>query len=299
MPEQTLARHLETMSQLRSGKTETSIGFETDKDWHRKAAVASKMAEEQDRSMNGGAENKSQAWNHDQDLTLLAKVEGHLNDADKKKYVYVKDIIWREVMFDDFDEHEVQRRWNSLTSKVRKLRTAKEILEDTKTKVSDQNANRKRKRDDGDSRQPKMPKTAFLLFCEEKRSHFAAKYPTLNSKELMGKLAKKWQKLSDEKKERYKEIYLENRQQYEHDLTQYFVDNNPEEKPPRTAFDIWSEVKSQEIKKSRPDILEKKLNRKLKKYWERLEDKEIWEKKAKMETDKFIRKMKKKFVNKL
>ena len=68
--------------------------------------------------------------------------------------------------------------------------------------VSDQKTNRKRKRDEADSRQPKMPKTAFLLFCEEKRLHFAAKYPTLNSKELMVELAKRWRTLSDEKKER-------------------------------------------------------------------------------------------------
>ena len=234
--------------------------------------------------------NKFHAWSHDKDLALLAKVESHLNDADQKKNVYVKDIIWREVTFGDFDEHEVQRRWKSLTAKVRKLRTAKEILVDAKTKVS----SRKRKRDEGDSREPKMPKTAFLLFCEEKRLHLAAEYPTLNGKELTVKLGKRWRKLSDEKKERYKEIYLENRQQYELDLTQYFLDHNPEEKPPRTAFDIWSEVKSEEIKKSHPDILEKKLNKKLKKYWERLEDKEIWEKKAKMKSDKFIRNMRKK-----
>lgn len=260
----------------------------------KKLAVASKMAEEQKRSVNGGENAKSQAWTHDQDLTLLDKVESHLSDVHQKKNVYVKDITWREVMFDDFDEHEVQKRWTSLTANVRKLRTAKEILDDARTKVSDQNANRKRKRDEGEPRQPKMPKTSFFLFCEEKRSHLAAKHPTLNSKELMAKMAKRWQKLSDEKKERYKEIYLENRQQYEHDLTQYFVDNNPEEKPPRTAFDIWSQVMSQEIKKSRPDISERKLNKKLKKYWERLEDKEVWQKKSKLETDNFIRRMKKK-----
>ena len=74
----------------------------------KKLALASKMA-------------TAKGWSHDQGLTLLFKVEGHLNDADQKKSVYVKDITWREVMFDDFDEREVQKRWNCLTAKVRKL----------------------------------------------------------------------------------------------------------------------------------------------------------------------------------
>ena len=29
-------------------------------------------------------------WSHERGETLLAKVEGHLNDADQKKHVYVK-----------------------------------------------------------------------------------------------------------------------------------------------------------------------------------------------------------------
>jgi len=252
------------------------------------------MADAEGKSVNGVVEQKSQSWNHEHDLQLLAKVEEHLADSGETKDMYIKDINWKKVMFEGHDEHEVQKRWNTLTSKIRKMRTAKEVLEDVKKKVADQKENRKRKSDDRDPALPKMPMTAYLLFSEQKRRRLAEKYPTLGGTELRGKITKKWQKLPQEKKEKYKEIYRENRQKYEHDLLQYFVDHNPEEKPPKTAFDLWSEAKAAEIRKDRPDISEKKLKKKLAKYWDRLEEKAEWDKKAKKEVDKFLRKMKKK-----
>lgn len=248
------------------------------------------MADVQSVNVNGISERKSPAWSHEEDLRLLEKVEEYLDNVEN---VFVKDIVWGEVAFDSYNEHDVQKRWRALTSKIRKIRTAKEILKDTKKKVSEnKETSKKRKREE--SLQPKKPKTGYLLYCEEKRPRLAEKYSTLSATEVMKKVAKKWQKLSDEKKEKYKEMFRENRQQYERDLTQYFVEKNPEETPPRSAFDLWSLKKAAEIKKSRPDISEKKLQKKLKKYWERLEEKEEWEQKAKKETEKFIKKMKKK-----
>lgn len=252
------------------------------------------MADAAEKEVNGIVGQKSHSWSHEQDLKLLEKVEKHLDGATETKNIFIKDIVWNKVKFDGFDEHEVQKRWNTLTSRIRKMRTAKEVLEDAKRKVADQKDSRKRKRDETDPTLPKMPLTAYLIFCEERRPRMAEKYSTLGSKQLMAKLAKKWRKLSEEKKEKYKEMYREKRQKYEHDLTQYFVEHNPDETAPKTAFDLWAETKATEMKKSRPDISEKKLKKKLNKYWERLEDKEQWEKKAKKEVDKFIKRMKKK-----
>ena len=278
------------MSQLRAEKgTGTSPG--RGKDWSRnQSGDACKMADAQSANMNGISEQKSPVWSHEEDLKLLEKVAEYLDDVEN---VFVKDIVWGEVAFDGYNEHDVQNRWRALTSKIRKIRTAKEILEDTKKKVSEKKqTSKKRKREE--SSQPKRPITAYLLYCEEKRPRFAEKYSTLSATELTKKMAKKWQRLSDEKKAKYKEMYRENRQRFERDIFQYFVEKNPEETPPRSAFDLWSFEKAAEIKKSRPDISEKKLQKKLKKYWERLEEKEEWEQKAKKETEKFIKKMSKK-----
>ena len=92
----------------------------------------------------GISEEKSPAWSHEDDLKLLEKVEEHLNNVEN---VFVKDIVWGEVAFDSYNKDDVQRRWKALTSKIRKVRTAKEILEDTKKKVSEnKKTTKKRKR---------------------------------------------------------------------------------------------------------------------------------------------------------
>jgi len=242
---------------------------------------------------------KAKVWTQDQELTLLQNMENHLQSTERVRDIYVKDIVWSKIAFEDFDEHDVHKRWNALTSKIRKMRTAKEILEDAKIKVADKEddvKSRKRKRDDKDPAFPKTPLTSYLIFCEEKRPRLAQQYANLSSKELTTKLAKKWQKLSDQKKQKYQDIYWENRKKFDHDITQYFIEHYPDEKPPKTAFELWSESKEKEMKKDRPDMSQKKLNKKVKKYWEKLEEseKEKWEKKAKREVTRYIKKMKKK-----
>ena len=260
---------------------------------------ASKMAAVNGENVVEETKAKAKVWTQDQELKLLQNVENHLQNSERVKDIYVKDIVWSKIAFEDFDEHDVHKRWNALTSKIRKMRTAKEILEDANIKVADKEndvKSRKRKRDDKDPAFPKTPLTSYLIFCEEKRPRLAQQYANLSSKELTTKLAKKWQKLSDQKKQKYQDIYWENRKKFDHDITQYFIEHYPDEKPPKTAFELWSESKEKEMKKDRPDMSQKKLNKKIKKYWEKLEEseKEKWEKKAKREVTRYIKKMKKK-----
>ena len=291
------ARHLETrMSQL-----PCTVGPGTEHQRPRRVfgMSASKMAAVNGENVVEETKAKTRGWSRDEELTLLQNVENHLQSSERGKDIYVKDIAWGKIAFGEFDEDDVHRRWNALTSKIRKMRTVNEILEDTKLKVAEKDdsvKSRKRKRDDKDPAFPKTPLTSYLIFCEEKRPRLAQKYTDLGSKELMTKLAKKWQKLSDQKKQKYQDIYVENRKKFDHDITQYFIEHYPDEKPPKTAFNLWSESKEKEIKKDRPDISEKKLKKKVKKYWEKLEDseKEHWEKKAKSEVSKYIKRMKKK-----
>lgn len=263
---------------------------------------ASKMAAVNGKNVVDESEDKKTVWTHDTERTLLQNVQSYLESAGESKVIFVKDIAWGEIAFGGFDEDDVHKRWNTLTSKIRKMRTAKEILEDAKLKLADRmekedNAkSRKRKREDKDSAVPKMPLTSYFIFCEQKRPRLAQKYTEMNSKDLAVKLSKKWKKISEEKKQKYQDIYVENKKKYDQEIVQYYLKLYPDEKPPKTAFDVWSHKKKEEIKKERPDISEKKMNKKLTKFWEKLEDgeKEQWQKKAKTEVDKYIRKMKKK-----
>ncbi|KAL9961424.1 hypothetical protein ACROYT_G030361 [Oculina patagonica] len=250
------------------------------------------MAAENGENVVDETKEKTPVWTNEKELTLLQNVQSHLESVGDSKSIYVKDIAWDEIAFGGFDEDDVHKRWNTLTSKIRKMRTAKEILEDAKVKMADKmekkdNAtSRKRKRED--SALPKMPLTTYFIFCEQKRPRLAEKHTELNSKELAVKLSKKWKKLSEEKKQKYHDIYVENKKKYDQEILQYYLKLYPDEKPPKTAFDVWSHKKKEEIKIERPDISEKKMNKKLTKYWEKLEDgeKEQWQKKAKTEVDK-------------
>lgn len=249
---------------------------------------------------NGEHEDETKVWTRDKEQKLLENVKFQLERAgvDTGKYIYVKDIEWDKVAFGDFDSNDVHKRWNTLTSNIRKLRTAREILEDAKLKVAakmEKEESRKRKRDDKSSGLPKAPLTSYFIFCEEKRPRLARKHSNLGSKELAKKLAKKWQKISLEKKKKYQDIYAENKKKYDQEMVQYYSKLYPDSKPPRTAFDLWSEKKQEDLKKERPDISQKKMNKKLTKYWEKLEDvdKEEWSKKSKAEMHKYIKKMKK------
>jgi len=131
----------------------------------------------------------------------------------------------------------------------------------------------------------------LIFFSWKKKPRVAAKHPSLSILEIAAKVGKKWREMSEDEREKYKAIYRENKEQYDRDLAQYFLENNPGVTPPKTAFELWSKGKAKELKDSRPDIPEKKLNKKLKKYWESLEDKEDWERKAKKETEKFLKRM--------
>ena len=257
--------------------------------------MASKMAAVNGESVRDESQEESSTWTHEKELKLFEKVDEYLADGEERKEIYVKDIKWSDIAFDNFTTDEVHKRWRILTLRVRKMRNAKEILEDAKQRAVDKHANsgsRKRKIDDA---LPKAPLSAYLLFSKERRPQMAEKYSDLNNKQLLAKIGKKWRKLSAEKKKKYHDDYLENKKKYESALMQYFIENFPEEKAPKTAFEFWSSKMKKEIKEEHPDISDKKLKKKLRKRWERLEDevKEEWEKKSKQEMDKYLRKMRK------
>ena len=65
-----------------------------------------------------------------------------------------------------------------------------------------------KKRKEADPDQPKVPKSAYLLFCPEKWPRLAERYPSLGSREIVAILGKKWKKIAEEKKEKYKAMYL-------------------------------------------------------------------------------------------
>ena len=90
--------------------------------------------------------------------------------------------------------------------------------------------------------------------------------------------------------------YKSGQEIYSEELTQYLSKHFPDEKPPSTAFEKWRVEVENEIKKERPEISEKKLNKKLIRRWEKLEESEksLLEKKARNKLSSFHAKLLKK-----
>ena len=264
---------------------------------------------QQDAKQFDSAENvqtpAAEVWTAEHDLVLLNKVEEFLDQSEryvkvKSKTIYVKDIDWSKITLMGFNAETVQKQWSSITSRIRKMKSAREILLEAKEVVSERGRNNKtkalgakRKRENPDPAFPKRPKTAFFLFKEKKHAHMIEKYPNLKGIELATKLGKKWQKLSDDKKKYYKDLYKEEKVRFEKEAIDYFLEQFPDEVRPKTAFDLWAERKALDTKEDHPDISERKLMKKLNKKWEKLDsnEKDLWEKLAKKQHDSFRRKM--------
>ncbi|XP_068739616.1 upstream-binding factor 1-like protein 1 [Montipora capricornis] len=158
------------------------------------------------------------SYTEDDDVKLFSKVDDYLSKYGKKQDLFIKDIRWTEIAFGNYSEGDVERRWNTLTSKVRRPRAANEILDDAKM-ISDAERLVKERKREADPDQPKMPKSAYLLFSEEKRQRLAERYPSLGSREIVALLGKNGKNFPKKKRR------LEDRKQWEEkekeDLTFY------------------------------------------------------------------------------
>lgn len=77
-----------------------------------------------------------------------------------------------------------------------------------------------------DPNRPKRAKTAFLYFCKDKRSNIIIEFPNLKLGQIQKKLGKKWQNLSDKKKQEYINKNLKDKERYEKDLEEYNLNKN-------------------------------------------------------------------------
>lgn len=69
---------------------------------------------------------------YEKEFKLFEKVDEYLIDGEERKEIYVKDIKWSDIVFDNFIIDEVYKCWRILMLWVRKMRNVKEIFEDVK-----------------------------------------------------------------------------------------------------------------------------------------------------------------------
>ena len=171
---------------------------------------------------NGTSSNEAvPVWSLELDGKLLETIETVISDGvstnKTSKGIFIKAINWDKVSkaFEDMTKEQVHSRWNFLSSKVRKTRTAEEVLKDVQylhdkrmTNPPESTKKPASKKSGVDPELPKKPMTSFFLFIKEKRPRLHEKYPELSNTELTKKLGKKWQELPEEKKQKYNQRFV-------------------------------------------------------------------------------------------
>lgn len=231
-------------------------------------------------------------WTLKEEEDLLEKVEEYLKNREEaegtKKPIYIKHMDWSKIDCGDHTPEEAQQRFLTISHRVRKIRTAREVVQDMQD-VLKKTASSVKKKDTIDPELPKKPHTPYIRFVMAKRNGIVERHPEMNNPDIARKLGSKWKKLSEEKKKKYLDVYHEEMEDYTAQLMDYLKKHNPGINPPKTKFELWAEEEKKKIKQDRPEISEKKLAKKLRRRWENLEEeeKEKWEKKEKKEQKNF------------
>lgn len=119
----------------------------------------------------------------------------------------------------DLDLPEDSDREDVLDGMVKQL--AKKLL-DNRPRI-------KKAKKEKDENEPKRPKSAYLLFCEDKRPELKKQLPNFKPKEIMIRLGEAWKKLSEEEKKPYNLAYKHSKAKYEADKKEYLLSLASEE----------------------------------------------------------------------
>lgn len=167
------------------------------------------------------------AWTFEEEQMLLQKVEEYLQEKEssddaKKKPFYLKSIEWDKLsVCGDHTTQQAHARFMTISNRVRKMRTAMEILQDMKDHHKKAPPTAKKRKLDVDPDLPKKPLSSYFQFSMAKRKKVAEKHPELNSVEIGKKLSKRWNNLSDEKKQKYSDNYHKGMEEYHHQMIEY------------------------------------------------------------------------------
>ena len=156
------------------------------------------------------SENKGLEWPKRDIEELLKRMKEIAPASDTKNAVYRQEHLdWESVAFGEHSADSCKNQWELLSAKVMKQRTLVELLAATHDHVM---------RGDNLLRThpnfPKKPMTPFMNFFLKKREKYAAKNPDLKHTELAKFVGKKYEKLSEAKKEKYKLLYQKEMEQY-------------------------------------------------------------------------------------
>uniref|UniRef100_A0A8D2B0H3 HMG box domain-containing protein n=1 Tax=Sciurus vulgaris TaxID=55149 RepID=A0A8D2B0H3_SCIVU len=150
-------------------------------------------------------------WSHKNILRLLENMENNVPHNDRETFkTTLSHLDWEKIAFNHFSAEMCKDKWVEMSSKMRKLRTLKELVLEAKECVKSPMKGKKwEKHPDF----PKKPLTAYIRFYKEKRAQYLQVHPEMNNLALTKVLSEKYKKLPEHIKQKYIDDFQKEKQE--------------------------------------------------------------------------------------
>ncbi|CAN7999059.1 unnamed protein product, partial [Ixodes hexagonus] len=168
----------------------------------------------------------SLSWSLEDLGHLVANLATCLPPNDLVKYnTMVEKLDWERVRFGAYSATDCKEKWLQVMQKLRRYRTLTDLVIDARDWLkqpwpagnSSAAGSRRPKHPD----LPKKPMTPYFRFYHEKREKYSRENPDLSMTELAKLISKKFQELSDKKKQKYKDGYDKDNEIYKAEMSKF------------------------------------------------------------------------------
>ncbi|KAM6990171.1 upstream binding transcription factor, like isoform 2-T2 [Tautogolabrus adspersus] len=224
--------------------------------------------------------NEADEWSKEECLTLLERIRSLVPDVDAMKYKTTESHFdWEKVCFGNFNADMCRRKWQKVSSEVRKYRTMTELIVDATEFVKNPYKGKKLKTHPDF---PKKPLTPYFRFFMEKRAKYAKIHPEMSNLDLTKILSKKYKELPEKKKQKYITEFQREKEEFEKNMAR-FKEDHPElieerkksdlPEKPKTPQQLWYNHEKKAYMKLHPEVSQKELKEALRRQWSQLTDK--------------------------
>jgi len=178
------------------------------------------------RTVSSVTSNATLGWETEDLNTLINNLAKCLPKNDVAKFsTLVEKLDWEKVRFGGYSAQECKDKWFQVMSRLRRYRTLTDMVSDARVwlRAPWQTYNNAKKIKHPDL--PKKPLTPFFRYFMEKREKFGKQNPGSSVTDLAKLLSSKFASLNERKKQKYKDAYDREYEEYKAKLEQFKVDH--------------------------------------------------------------------------
>ena len=139
-------------------------------------------------------------------------------------------------LFIEFVSELISENSSMMPDEVKKMLSSKENKARIENEFIKKNNIKQKKEKKTDTGEPKRPRTAYILFCQDEREHVTQANPGLANKDITSLLGKKWKEVKESFPrtfEQFNTVALREKSEYEEKMREYRTANNIPEKVKR------------------------------------------------------------------